>query len=273
VQSAISGQIAQLERVVGTQLVERSAGMTGTTLTPAGRVLMSHVEEILARFEAARMDIHAMTRGADAAVRISALEGVGARRLPEILRAFADSFPDVRVAIHETCSDELDFDRLAGGELDLMITELPLPDGPFEHVLLERDPYVLLVAADSLLAKQPDPPDASQLARVQLLLPTPTRRVDRLVTHLVEIGVEQQAALRARSVSSLQAAVGAGLGVAVIPALAVDRQDESTVAIGVPGLLPERQIVLARHRERQYSPPVLRLIDILEESFRRERRE
>jgi molybdate transport repressor ModE-like protein len=265
VQSAISGQIAHLEKVVGTQLVERSSGSAGTTLTVAGRVLLSHVDEILAQFEAARIDVRALV-DTDVAVRIGVLDGVSSR-LTRILRTFSMRFPNTPVAIHESQRDELNFDRLAGGELDLMITELPMPEGPFQYTLLERDAYVLLAAVDSSLAMQGHPPDVGQLGSLQLLLAAPTRADDSLVLKLRESGIFQQPSLRPRSVAAVQAVVGAGLGVAVVPSLGVDRDDPLTMAIAAPGLLPERLIVLVRHSERSYSAPVRGFIEIVEETF------
>jgi DNA-binding transcriptional LysR family regulator len=267
VQSAISGQIAHLERIVGTQLVERSSGTAGATPTAAGRVLLSHVDEILARFEAARVDVRALAEGTEVVVRVAVIDGVGVLRLPKILHAFSDRFPAASVEIDETQDDRFDFERLATGDLDLMITELPLPDGPFDYTLLERDPYVLLAAAGSPLSTQASPPNAAQLAKSSLLVPAASRSTDSLAAGLREFGLGQPPWLRPRGVAAVQALVGAGLGVAIVPALAVDRDDASTVAIDAPGLLPERLIVLVSHREREYSATVRGFAEIVDGAF------
>lgn len=267
VQSAISGQIAHLERVVGTRLVVRSSGTGGTTLTAAGEVLLRHVEEILARFEAAHIDVRALADGTPMEVRLGVLEGIGPRRLPRILRAFSDRYPDARVRIYESHRSEHSFERLACGELDLLIAELPLPDGPFGYTLLERDAYVLLVHAQSPLAKQASPPDCAQLAGLPLLLPAPSRADDSLLVALRENGIQQLPSLRPLSVAALQAAVGAGLGVALIPALAVDPDDPRTVTIDVPGLLPKRSLALVRHRAREYAAHVRGFMEVMTETF------
>lgn len=267
VQSAISGQIAQLEQAVGTQLVERSSGSAGATLTSAGQILLGHVEEILARFDAARVDLRSLAEGTDTVVRIAVLEGIGQRRLPRILSAFRDEFPSAQVIIDEHDGSKRSFDRLARGELDLMITELPLDNGPFEHILLERDRYVLLVAADSPLLEDGASPSADQLARLPLILPASVRRQDRVVSRLRENMIVQPPWLSPRTAASAQALVGAGLGTAVVPLLAVDPDEPSTVVVPVPALLPERQIVLVKHREREYSETVDRFVALVESSF------
>jgi DNA-binding transcriptional LysR family regulator len=267
VQSAISSQIAQLERAVGSQLVERSSGSAGATLTPAGRVLLGHVDEILARFDAARVDLRALADARGAVVRLAVLEGIGRRRLPPILRTFVDSFPGGEIIIDEGYDDDRSFDRLASGEIDLMITELPVPSGPFDYALLERDAYVLLVSADSPLAGQPGAPTPDQLSRLPLILPAPVRRDDPVAAWLREGLVDHPPWLRPRTVAATQAMVGAGLGSAIVPRLGLDPDDDSTVAIELPSLLPQRSIALVRHRERQYSMPARGLIDIVEASF------
>lgn len=267
VQSAISGQIAQLEQAVGTQLVERSSGSAGATLTPAGQILLSHVEEILARFDAARVDLRSLAEGADSVVRISVLEGIGQRRLPPILAAFRELHPAAQVIIEEDQSDGTDLDRLAQGETDLLITELPLASGPFDYIPLERDRYVLLVSADSPLLEEDAPPSADQLARLPLILPDSVRQRDAVMSRLRENLIDQSPWLSPRTVASVQALVGAGLGTAIVPELALDPDDASTVAIPAPALLPERQIVLVKHREREYSDVVSAFAELLEERF------
>jgi molybdate transport repressor ModE-like protein len=267
VQSAVSGQIAQLEQAVGTQLVERSSGAAGATLTPAGQTLLGHVEEILARFDAARVDLHSIATGGDAVVGISVLEGIGQRRLPEILSRFHDRHANVQVIVDEGDGDARNFERLARGEIDLMITELPLESGPFEHVLLARDRYVLLVAAGSPLIDQAGPPTPDQLARLPLILPAAMRQQDRILARLRESSIDQSPWLRPQTMASVQALVGAGLGAAVVPRAALDLDDPSTAIVSIPALLPERQIVLVKHRERQYPRSVLALVEITEAVF------
>lgn len=267
VQSAISAQVGYLEQVLGTELVERSSGTGGTRLTAAGTVLLSHVEHVLTRFEAARMDIRALVAGTDALVRIGLLDGVGPRKLPEVLRAFSEQLPEVSVVIEESASDEQNFERLARGDLELMITELPLPEGPFDFVPLARDAYVLLVPDDSPLVGRARPLGADDLTALPLLLPASGRRRDLLEDWLHKQGIRREAWLRARSVAALQALVAARQGAAIVPAMAIDPDDPSTVALQAPGLLPERLIVLVRHRERLHAEAVRAFVQIAERAF------
>ena len=82
VQSAISEQIASLERIVGRRLVERSPGAGGVRLTEAGEVLLGHGRAIIARVKAAEADLSALTDGSAGTLKLGIYQSVGIRILP-----------------------------------------------------------------------------------------------------------------------------------------------------------------------------------------------
>src|ERR687883_1811718 len=92
-QSAVSQQIATLERVVGERLVERPGGPRPVTLTEAGRILLRHAESIIARLQAAQADLAALSAGDAGSLRVGTFQSVGAKLLPEVMRRFAPSVP------------------------------------------------------------------------------------------------------------------------------------------------------------------------------------
>src|SRR5947209_16955704 len=87
-QSAISQQIATLERIVGEQLVERPGGPRQVALTEAGELLLRHADSIVARLQAAQADLQALRSGEAGMLRIGTFQSVGARVLPEIMLRF-----------------------------------------------------------------------------------------------------------------------------------------------------------------------------------------
>jgi DNA-binding transcriptional LysR family regulator len=268
VQSAVSGQISQLEQAVGIRLVERSSGSAGTSLTVAGRSLLSHVDEILSRLDAARIDLGVMSQGCFETVRLGVIEGIGERRLPPVLAAFHERFPTGEVTIDASYDEQENFGKLARGELDLVIGELPLPPGPFDYVVLERDDYLLLVAAGSPLAAQTQPLTPEQLVSLPLIQPASARRGDRVGARLREALVEPSPWLRPQTSAAAQALVGSGLGAAIVTELAIDQTDSRTTAIPIPHLLPARTIVLVKHREREYPPAAEALAALIESQHR-----
>ena len=85
-QSAISQQIATLERIVGERLVERPGGPRPISLTEAGRLLLRHASSIVARLQAAQADLQALRAGESGTIRVGIFQSAGARVLPEIMR-------------------------------------------------------------------------------------------------------------------------------------------------------------------------------------------
>jgi len=168
-QSAVSQQIAHLERIVGQRLFDRPGGPRRVEPTEAGELLLRHADAIVARLDAARADMAALAEGAAGRLRVGIYQSVGARLLPELLRRFRSQWPLVEVRVREE-SDADDLLRLLEhGELDLTFADLPLPEGPFEWEELLHDPYVLLVAADSDLAALESAPPLRELARLPLI--------------------------------------------------------------------------------------------------------
>ena len=253
VQSAISGQIAHLERAAGTRLVERASGLHTVELTDAGRVLLTHAKEIIARFETAYADVSSLASRAADVVRIAGLDRFAPRRLARIMRSFHERHPLARVTLDDV-TDELRFERLMTGKLDLVITELPLASGPYAHVVLEEDPYVLLVRAGSEMANCSQPPSDSEIASLRLMIPSSCPVSPEFDAWIERLGVEGRSWLVPESVSMTQVLVGAGLGEAIVP-LSQLEPDPKTAAIEL-SQVPARTIVLAFHAERECSRAV-----------------
>src|SRR5271167_3327029 len=76
-QSAISQQIATLERLVGTKLIERPGGPRAVFLTDIGRVVLRHAEAIIARLKAAESDVSAMIEGGAGSLRVGTFQSAG----------------------------------------------------------------------------------------------------------------------------------------------------------------------------------------------------
>src|ERR671927_1522767 len=94
-QSAVSQQIATLERIVGERLLDRPGGPRPVSLTEAGQLLLRHAEAIVARLAAAQADLAALADGEGDVLRVGIYQSVGQRILPELLRRYAAAWPRV----------------------------------------------------------------------------------------------------------------------------------------------------------------------------------
>src|SRR5690348_11123804 len=100
-QSAVSQQIATLERIVGEQLIERPGGPRAVSLTEAGELLLRHADSIVARLQAAQADLQALRSGEAGSLHVGTFQSVGARLLPEIIRRFTATWPAVDLVLEE----------------------------------------------------------------------------------------------------------------------------------------------------------------------------
>jgi len=256
-QSAVSQQIATLERLVGQKLVERPGGPKPVSLTEAGRLLLTHAEAIAARVAAAQADLTALEDGEAGTLRVGVFQSVGQRILPELMRRYLASWPKVGVSLTESADDSDLLAQVERGELDLTFSDLPLTEGPFESVELLRDPYVLVVPAGSELAKRSSAPSLREVAQFQLIGHKYCRTRIQIETVFRE---PLDYVFQSDHNQTVQALVAAGVGMALVPRLTMDAQDESTELIDLPKL-PPRVIALAWHRDRYRTPAARAFVD------------
>src|SRR5687767_4438256 len=117
-QSAVSQQIAALEREAGTILVERNA--RGVRLTDAGRALVEHAEGILARLAAAEDELEALAGLKGGRLRLASFPSAGATLLPLAIAEFSRRHPAVELSLVEAEPEEA-IPQLKAGELDLAL--------------------------------------------------------------------------------------------------------------------------------------------------------
>jgi DNA-binding transcriptional LysR family regulator len=253
-QSAISQQVAALERIVGLKLIERPGGPRPVSLTEAGRVLLRHAEAIQARLQAAKADMAALEAGDAGRLRVGTFQSVGARVLPTLLRRFSETHPQVEVLLQESADERELLDLVRRGELDVTSWTLPVPDGPYEAAELLQDPYVLLVPAGSPLADLNRPPTLKEIALQPLIGFNRCRAMDDVESRLAASGRQPNVVFRSDNNGTVQGLVGAGVGISVAPLLTVDESDRTVEVVDLQGRIPARVIGLVWHRDRHRSP-------------------
>lgn len=117
-QSAVSQQVAALEREAGTTLLDR--GSRGVRLTEAGRALVSHADAILARIEDAEEELAALAGLRGGRLRIASFQSAGATLVPRAVKAFHDRHPAVELGMVEAEPEEAQA-RLRSGDIDLAL--------------------------------------------------------------------------------------------------------------------------------------------------------
>jgi molybdate transport repressor ModE-like protein len=263
-QSAVSQQIATLERIVGETLVDRPGGPRAVSLTEAGKLLLRHAEAIVARLDAARADICALRAGETGALRVGTYQSIGARVLPGVMRTFLAEWPGIELGLSEPSEDAELYAAIESGEFDLAFCSPPLPDGPFEALELMSDPYVLLVPADSPLAER----KSASLDDLgdHLLIGSSSCASGHLVEReLRERGYEVEYAFRSDDNMTVQGLVAAGFGVALTPLLAIAPGDDRVRSIRLVPKVSRRAIAVVWHRDRHRSPAARAFVEIARE--------
>jgi DNA-binding transcriptional LysR family regulator len=254
--SAISQQIATLERIVGVQVIAREHGRKALGPTEAGRILLDHMNAIDARLVAAKTDIEALAHGTVGPLRIGTFESVGTRLLPEIIGRFGREYPLVRVAVEDATLDLELLRSLERGGFDLVFANLPLPPGPFAATVVLNDPWVLVAQVDLARQLAAKPLEASDIGKLDLVCFRSPRAGDSALSPLRALGVELNIVFQSDYNEVVQGFAAAGLGVALMPRLAVNDQEERTAIVGLGELIPPRQTAVVAHAERVRSDPI-----------------
>ncbi len=260
-QSAVSQQIAALERIVGEKLVERPGGPRAVSMTEAGELLLRHAEAIVNRLDAARADMAALRAGETGTLRVATYQSISARVLPTVMRRFLGAWPGIALELSEPSSDEILYQGIENGTIDLSFCSLPVPDGPFDATELLTDPHVLLVPSDSPLAAGPRV-SLADLGDVALIGSNLCASGTLVEAALRDHGIPLDYAFRSDDNTTLQGLVAARFGVALVPLLAVQRGDDRVSVVALDPPVPRRRLAVVWHRDRHRSPAARAFIDI-----------
>src|SRR5918911_576256 len=121
-QSAVSQQIAALEREAGSTLIERNP--RGLRLTDAGEALVRHADKILARLAEAEAELEAIAGLHGGRLRLGSFPTPRAPLVPHAIAEFSARHPAVELSLSEADPDE-SLPRLKAGELDLILVDGP----------------------------------------------------------------------------------------------------------------------------------------------------
>ncbi|HKE78119.1 MAG TPA: LysR substrate-binding domain-containing protein [Solirubrobacteraceae bacterium] len=261
-QPAVSRQIAALEREAGAQLVERLP--RGVRPTEAGRVLAAHAEAILERMAAARSEVEAVATLQAGRLRIGAFPTANATVVPQAIATFAREHPAVELMLLESISADL-IPRLRAGELDVTLATDPL-----EHDLeglaaldVVEDPMLVALSRDHLLARKPEL-RLRDLREESWIEGGPAGCRRPLFRACAAAGFEPHIRFGSEQWLGKQGLVAAGVGVTLIPGLAVATVREDIVLRSLGPDAPVRRVV-AVLPERYRAPAAEPFVDLVRE--------
>lgn len=268
-QSAISQQIATLEAETGMALLERHP--RGVTLTAAGQTLVGHAEGILARLEAAESSLEAIAGLRGGRLRAASFPTAGATLMPLAIASFRSSYPDVELTLAEGEPEQI-VPRLRAGELDMALLfefdgETLELDGMTRTEILD-DPMYLALPREHALAPKSNLRlwDLAEEAWVQ------TSRSSPCAQHVVRschaAGFEPNVAFESDDYQTVQGLVAAGVGVALIPELALSVVREDIVIRALSPSPPIRKVLAATPAGARLVPSAPAMLGILGQAAR-----
>lgn len=261
-QPAISKRIAGLEEDLGVALFDRLGRQL--SLTEAGTTLLVSARRILADLNTSREAVLSLGDHVAGRLRLATSHHIGIHRLPPVLKAFTQRYPEVELDLLFLDS-EAAIDKVVSGDVELAIVTLPENEQrSLTNTLIWQDPLVIVAAPDHPLVKpartkrQP----VSVLSMHAAILPsrnTITRRIlfDSLLPHRVDI----RTALETNYLETIKMLVSVGIGWGVLPASMLD---DTVAEIRLSHLSMQRQLGYSVRNDRTISRASKALIDILE---------
>ncbi len=260
-QPAISKRIATLEEDLGVALFDRLGRQL--SLTETGSSLLISARRILADLATSREAILSLGDHVAGQLRLATSHHIGIHRLPSVLKAFTQRYPDVELDLLFLDS-ELAIDKVTSGDIELAIVTLPESEHKaLSNTLIWQDPLVIVAAPDHpLCAKQRSRKHSVKaLSEHPAVLPsrnTITRRIlfDSLTPHPVRI----KTALETNYLETIKMLVSVGLGWGVLPASMLD---DTVCEVRVSHLHMVRRLGYVTRTDRTISRAGKAMLDIL----------
>jgi DNA-binding transcriptional LysR family regulator len=268
-QSAVSQQIAALEREAGLQLVDRSA--RGVHVTDAGRVLLVHADAILQRLADAEAELEAMAGLRGGRLRLVAFPSAGASLMPEAVARFRQLHPAVEITLAPAEPDEA-IEALRCGEADIGLTieiawAKPGDDGLVRTHLLD-DPMYLVVPAGHPQASKRNVRMQDLAEEAWILGSADATCPDSaiLIRACNAVGFEPRIAFQSDDYNAIQGFIATGMGVSMIPDLALTNVRQDVVVRSLGPKAPVRRISAITTESAFCSPAKQAMLEVLIET-------
>jgi DNA-binding transcriptional LysR family regulator len=258
-QSAVSQQIAALERVAGEPMFDRPGGPRPVEITPAGEVLLEHARVILGHLREAEQDLDALRAGEQGRLAIGTFQSVSVKILPAVITALKAERPGIDVHLIELADQAVLFDQVHSGALDLTFVNR-VEDPRLTTEFFFEDPMMYVTAARPGSPTGPVRP--ADINRVSLIGEQASSCQAIIEASLQRAGVTPNYVFRSNDNGAMQAMVRAGMGDAVMALLAIDTADPGIVIRPIDPPLEPRLIGVAWRSSRTLPPAARRFVEL-----------
>jgi LysR family transcriptional regulator, hydrogen peroxide-inducible genes activator len=262
-QPALSMQIKELEKSLGTEIFER--GTRGVRLTNFGEDFVLHVRGILRSVDELADVARASQDRLVGRLRIGVIPTIAPYLLPTIIGNLTRVNADIDIHVRETITPKL-LQELAEGRLDTAIVALPVSEPSLTEVALFSEEFVLVRPGED---EGKPVPDREMLREMRLLLLEEGHCFrDQALSFCDAHSVRPRELLDGSSLSTLVQMVGAGIGITLIPEMAVAVETRSaSVSVAHFGMpQPSRTIGMIWRRSSPLAKQLLQISEVVRQS-------
>jgi DNA-binding transcriptional LysR family regulator len=260
-QSAVSRRVDKLEAALGVKLLDRTTRRV--ELTTVGRSFVPRARNVLNELESALVGVQDIAERLSGLVTIACVPSAVGYFLPDLIRQFHDKYPQIRIKVIDESSSTV-LTTVARGDADFGLTYIGIQDADIEFTPLLEEPFVVAVRRDHPLARRRTITweDLERYDFISLAQGSGNRfLIDQA---LAQSGRRPRWFCEVQHVPALVSLVEAGLGVGVVPRLAMPAANHATlvsVKLKDPGL--SRTLGLIHRRGRSLSVVATLLFELL----------
>jgi LysR family hydrogen peroxide-inducible transcriptional activator len=241
-QPTLSGQLKKLEDELGVLLVERTRRQVA--MTDVGEAVAQQARKILAEVKAVEEIVQSFDDPMAGELHVGLIPTLAPYLLPTIMPGIRRQYPKLKLWLHEYQTSVL-LEQLRRAELDLLILALPVDTDEFSEIQLFDEPFQLAVPEDDPLAQQSIITLAELRKREMLLLEEGHCLRGQALDVCFMAGATENVGFHASSLETLRHMVGEGMGITLMPQLAIpSRRSEMNEIRYLPFMdpKPSRQI-------------------------------
>ena len=266
-QPSVTARIQSLEREIGERLFERTG--RSVTLTDAGHAFMPHAQRALQAVQEGTDAIEAVRHGDVGSIRLGSSSSIATYVLPKILRHFRENRPRVHVHLTTGNSEDL-IEKLIAGETHVVVSRLT-QHPEVESLHLYNDDLALVVSPSHPFAARGRVTIAEAGREPFLFFERSSSYHSIVYSMFLRVGVVPESVMELDSMETTKHMVEAGLGIAILPVVSVDRDVENgtlrRVEIRDMEQPAQREIGVHVMRNRAVAPPIRDFLKQLTSEF------
>ena len=262
-QPSVTARIQSLEREIGERLFERSG--RSVTLTDAGHAFMPHAQRALTAVQEGTDAIDAVRHGDIGSIRLGASSTIATYVLPGTLKHFHETRPRVHVHLTTGNTEEL-IEKLIAGETHVVVSRLT-QHPEVESLHLYNDDLALVVSPSHPFAAKGRVTIAEAGREPFLFFERSSSYHSLVYSMFLRVGVVPESVMELDSMETTKHMVEAGLGIAILPVVSIDRDVQmgalKRVEIRDMEQPTQREVGVHVLRNRAIAPPIRDFLKLL----------